>query len=357
MLILEFHDDVLVLDREVDPIEVEFFQVKTRKDGHWSKQDLLKAAKPSIKRKTKKMGTNGGDVEVPPRCSDPPPRSILGKLLEHCRHFLPQVKSLNIVSNVTFNLPLCEATASSDRDKFCLSELKDDALVEVKEAVKKELEIEEDLPWEKVFLLACGISITEHEKYGTGQLAEFLDQRRPGGRFAVHPLFRTLCGELGRRATNEWQPTSFEELCQKKGFRRIDLEKFLRVAESQPYPEDQLEKVKEQLLREGLDYRGVAEIEAAWRRYDIQKIDRADMTVQTLKNQLVAVVGVVAPSTAWRSLREFIAEAQTTFVRLHGLPSPPFDIKYLQGALLHEFKTFETRQLPPPDSQPSSGTP
>jgi hypothetical protein len=267
------------------------------------------------------------------------------------------VKSLSIVSNVTFNLPLAEGPSSTNREKFSLSELKHEALIEVKDALKTELGIEEDLPWEKVFLLASGISISEHEKYGAGELAAFLDQRRPGGRFAVQPLFRTLCGELGRRATNEWQPASFDELCQKKGIRRVDLEAFLRVAESQPDPEEQLRNVKDQLRGEGLAYRDVFEIEAAWRRYDIQRIDHADIAVQTLREQVGAVVAQVMQSTTWLTLREFITEGQATFVRLHGMPTFPFDVKYLQGALLHEFKTHEARQLPPAHPQSSTRTP
>lgn len=352
VLILEFHDDVLVVDDDVDPQYAEFFQVKTRNSGHWSKRDLLK----SVSMKNRKKGIDAGSQnELEQEIGSP--RSILGKLLEHCRHFLPQVKTLNLVSNVTFKLPLTSAPASTDRDNFCLSELSDEILREVKDAIRNELRIEGELPWDRVYFHTSGISIKEHEKYAVGELAAFLERRRPDGRFAVQPLFRTLCGELARCATNEWKPVSFDELCQKKGIRRADLEGFLQFAENQPIPGEQLRTVKEQLTHEGATYRDVSDIEASWRRYDIDKLDQANMPVQMLKKQIVAVVNDVARSRRWRTLNEFLAEAQERFVRLHGPPDYPIDIKYLQGAILYEFKAHETRQLPQADSQPATGTP
>ncbi len=354
VLILEFHDDVLVLDDEVDPQGAEFFQVKTRRDGHWSKRDLLSAARPATKKGARNTGKAGqGESERKPET----PRSILGKLLEHCRHFLPQVRSLNVVSNVRFKIPLANLPASTDRERFSMGELREESLREVKEAIRTELEFDEELPWERVYLVASGLSITEHEKYGAGELTEFLDRRRPGGRFAVQPLFRTLCGELSRRATNEWQPVSFGELCQKKGIRRVDLEHFLRVAENQLDPEEQLRSVKLQLMQEGHVYRDVIEIEAGWRRYDIDRIDQADMIVQNFKEQVISIVKEVRSSTSWRTLREFLADARRAFVRRYGQPVAPFSAKYLEGALLHEFKSHEARELPSSDSQPPAGAP
>jgi hypothetical protein len=237
-----------------------------------------------------------------------------------------------------------------------LSALTAEALREVSEAVRKELGIEEALPWDKVYLLTSGISLTEHEKYATGELAAFLDRFRPGGRFAVQPLFRTLCGELARRATHEWHPVSFEELCQRKGIRRADLEDILQVAVSQPNQGEGLEAVKAQLRQEGTTYREIGEIEAAWLRYDIDRINDAAVTVQAFKKQVMSVVEEVVGSKRWQTLREFVAEAEADFLRRHGSLDSPFDVKYLRGAILYELKAHEARQLPSADSQPARET-
>src|SRR6186713_2202824 len=44
-LILDYHDDVLLLDSESDPKAVHFYQVKTKEDGHWTLTLLLKRKK------------------------------------------------------------------------------------------------------------------------------------------------------------------------------------------------------------------------------------------------------------------------------------------------------------------------
>lgn len=329
VLILEYHDDIIVLDDEVDPQCVEFFQVKTRKGNHWTKKKLIST--PT---------TNDSEAKME-RCK---PRSILGKLLDHCRYFPQQVKSLNIVSNVTFKIPLADAPKSLDRERFSLTDLADEPLHIVKEAIRKELG-EVSLPWDKVYFITTGISITEHEKYGVGELAEFLEHRHPGGRSAVQPLFRTLCGELVRRARNEWHPVSFEELCQKKGISRTDLESFLHVADSQSDLEMQFQPVETQLTMEGITYREVKHLEIAWRRYEINRMDQSDVFIQTFRQDVLAVVEEVKEMSSWHTLGGFLSKAQEVFIDRNGQPVSPLDMTYLKGAILYEIKTLEIQEL------------
>src|SRR5688500_325414 len=44
-ILLDFHDDVLVLDSATNPTGVDFFQIKTKKGANWSVTLLLKREK------------------------------------------------------------------------------------------------------------------------------------------------------------------------------------------------------------------------------------------------------------------------------------------------------------------------
>jgi hypothetical protein len=355
VLLLEFHDDVLVLDGETDPKSIDFFQVKTRANGHWTIKSLLKDSSTSVAKRTRPSVPLEADPTMEPDTpTNSSPRSILGKLLEHCRDFSPQVRSLSLVSNVSFNAPLANGSNGKTRDSLSLADLSPVMLTSVSDAIKAELAIEAEPPWDKVFLLTTGISIHEHETYGAGRLAEFLEARKPGSRFAVQPLFRTICSELGRRSTNEWEPASYEELCLKKGIRRCDFEAFLRHGDIVWDSEEELKEVKALLAYESVNYREIMDIEAGWRQYDIERLNHSDLAVQMVREQLTSIVGVIYASPSWLTLGDMVVEGVNAFNLQFGAPIPKFNTTYLKGALLYEFKSAKSRGLPASDSQPST---
>ena len=70
VIVLEFHDDILVLDRLTEPTRAEFFQVKTKKSGIWTVSGLL-------------QGASKKDPTVAEA------KSILGRLVDHVRLCAP----------------------------------------------------------------------------------------------------------------------------------------------------------------------------------------------------------------------------------------------------------------------------
>lgn len=354
VLLMEFHDDVVVLEGSAEPLSVEFYQVKTRKDGHWSVKNLLAVSAKAAKGSHPDLfGTTGkGTAKLKGI-----PGSILGKLLEHCQHFLPYLRSLNLVSNVSFKIPLANNTPpSTERDHFNLAEVAAGVRSEFTSAARTELALPSPPPWDKINFVVTGISLTEHETHGAGELAGFLERKRPGGRFPVQPLYRTLCGELSRRAANEWQPASFEDLFKKKGVCRRDLDDFLAAAGGLTDPEEQLQRATSQLSLEGLGFRDTVVVENSWRRYCIDRMNYANLVVQALRERAANVVTQVVSSPDWHTLRDFLELALAEFNRRHGPPEYPLDNNYLMGAMLYEFEIYRARQLPPTSSQHETET-
>jgi len=259
---------------------------------------------------------------------------------------------MNLVSNAKFDVPLDQLPTSREREEIRLSELAVDAVAEIREKLRAELGVQDELSLDKVYLITSGISLTEHAKHGAGELAAFLDRRRPGGLYAVQPLYRALCDELARRATHEWQPTSFLDLCKRKGIGRAELESFLLTADATFDPQRELAAVKEQLGREGVSYRDQLAIESGWRRYQIESMDESNVTVQGLTSNIRSALAEVRSGTAWNSLLELVHAVVHVLgtAKESGL-SP----SYLEGAVLFELKTVEARELQAIGSQPETG--
>jgi hypothetical protein len=361
VLILEFHDDILVLDNATDPKAADFYQVKTRNGGQWSRSDLTrvreKSAKKPKKNPRKPKAAAQQELPTPEPPEAPAPRSILGKLIEHSHTFSSSVRSLNLVSNACFKIALSSAPTSAERDAFSLDAATPTELAEFEKALNAELQVQGSFPWPNVHCRCTPISLTDHETHAAGVLAGFLERRQPGGRFAVQPLYRAIAGEFARRATNEWQPSSFAELCEKKGLRRADLEEYLRHAIERPDPEEQLKAVVATLAAEGVSYRDVTALQEGWRSYDIGLTDMTDVFLQELRSRLRAIAEEVAESPAWKTLSEFMQAGQALYRSRHGALVAPLTTAIVQGALLRELKNYEARKSAPANSQPQEKAP
>ncbi len=343
VLLLEFHDDVMVLDSANDPKQADFYQVKTLRNGYWNTGALTKVA--------------GRQKKAPPGDVGDPPGSILGKLLYHVQAFGPHIRTLNVVSNARYNLPLANKNPSKDRDNICLLEFTPEAQAGVMDCLCKELGSVVDLPLDRVFLLATGISLTDHEKYGAGELSRVLDARRPNSRVAVQALYRTISDEIARRSNNEWEPTSFSDLCRRKGICRAEVERFLQQTENQPDPQVALEAVKTQLAQEQLDYRDILDVGFAWSRYQVQVTDHSDDTTMEFQRRVRETVLDCMKQGGWKRLRDLLELAEASFIEMYGEVQQPLDRKLLKGAILLEHKAIEARGLQAPDSQSPKKTP
>jgi hypothetical protein len=353
LLVLEFHDDVLVLEPSGEPLHADFFQVKTKREGQWKQRELLstKAAKPRAVRR--KPARRKGQRSEPPSSapeqadeasiSDAERRSILGKLLDHSRRFPLHVRTLNVVSNVTFDLELAAPPECKDRQQICLAELSEKASAKLKADLCKELGLTDSPPFARMFLHATGISLTEHEAYGAGKLAEFLEKLHPQKRFRSNALFRNLVAEVSRRAGAEWKPSTYGDVLS-KGISRSDFADWI-VNAVRDDPEERLSAVRERLNSEHVDIKAWVVLERAWRTYLVRRMDYADTTFQEFVERVAAATQDAWDAGQFAGLLGLVAAAEKRFVDDYGEPLVPLSRDLLKGAILYEFKVLETRQL------------
>lgn len=345
VLVLEYHDDVLVLDRLIDPTRADFFQVKTKKTGVWSLKKLLQI---ESKRKDKENpDTNAHAVGS----AQATPRSILGRLIDHVRTLSPHVASLNLVSNAPFKVTLSAAPLSEDRESFVAADLDTAEASTLAQRLREELGLAEDPDWGTVGFTVSSISLLDHQTHGIGKLSALLDKRLPDGKFAVRPLFKTLADEIEVRSNCEWQPTSYEELSKKKAITRDQIEQYLKTAELAGSASANWASVQSQLTAEGISYRQIEEIQRGWERYEVERINRANVTVQQFRERLVTLVET-AQSAEWSTMKELVDMVARNYAAQYS--SDRYEQSYLHGAILFEQKANQGRKSPAAPPQPEN---
>jgi len=112
--LFDFHDDLAVLDNNENPSEIDFFQIKSKDRGNWTTANLIK--------KEKKDNL-----------------SLVGKLYFNKIKFREYVRSLNIISNATFNVKLAEPKKNSILlEKILLSNLSKSEITKIEKVLKEE---------------------------------------------------------------------------------------------------------------------------------------------------------------------------------------------------------------------------
>lgn len=350
VVVIEHHDDVLVLDSPVEPRRVDFYQIKTKSTGTWTRAALTK---PKERKKT----TKNDGLTTTPSLQTREPSSFLGKLADHRTRFGDMVGSLNFVSNARFKVVLSTTPKSEDRESISLTDLEPKELAKVVTSIKGELGDDAKIQPERFFLSVHPMGPLGHQTYGTGALSEFLENWRPDVQFSVGALFRTLFDEVSRRAGNEWQPVSFDELCEKKGIAREQFTRFLELAMVRWDPERAREEAISQLAAEGVSYRECASLTSEWRTYDVRRMDRTNQLVQGLRERVTTITASSYRSHDWDSLRDLLSHIESKYESLYGTPDYPMTSKFLKGAIIYELKSLEAGRLPPADAKPEDEAP
>jgi hypothetical protein len=159
VLVIEYHDDISVVDSASDPKNIAFYQVKTLKNGTYSVSKL-------IRRDKLKANLKG---------------SILGKLYRHKLDFKEKVKSLNVISNARYKVALkTDGDKSQKKETICCNDLHESELKRIASALRNEHELTEDPVFATVtYLLVSDIPLEHHSEVAHTKLCRFIEEQFP----------------------------------------------------------------------------------------------------------------------------------------------------------------------------------
>jgi hypothetical protein len=268
VIVMDYHDDVLVLDSSTDPKQIDFYQIKTKDTGPWTKGDLLK----------RKIGKKKGLL------------SPLGKLVDHKLRFANDVHALHFVSNQAFKLTLKGAEADVVQN-VCLKELDEKELAEILAKLKSE----HSLPDNPDCINCTNFSVTSlsiggHAEHAMGVLGTYLGELYPDGKVLLPAIYRALCDEIKRKTNLEGLPSTFDELCSTRTIQRDEFQKFLMDVKPATEMNQQIALFTSQLQSEGYGFDEILQIQNAVRKLEIERMNKSDVILQRARTSIRKVV-------------------------------------------------------------------
>lgn len=272
-VVLEWQQDIAVLDSSRSPRRVSFTQLKKNESSsHWTLGNLLHA--PAKKKEEEFQGEDaavpvmddGSTLKKRKKRKAPPERSILAKLYFHRRRFigLPEAAELIFSSNVPFNVAIGDEEQDEKVSDVKLEELPPPALEKVTAALRKQLEIPEDetLDLTRFSLRVTNCPIEESHKFAIGELVELCAFDRIGVQIAAP--FVAVClvaSYVQQRAGKGTFAKDFQSLLA-RAVTRDDVTKYFAAAnDSHVRPQALVEQIISRLNSEGADYDMVDEME------------------------------------------------------------------------------------------------
>lgn len=291
-VLLEFKEDVAILDSATAPTSVEFCQIKkSEREGTWSLKDL--------QRKGRKLKDDSGHEP-----------SILAKLYRRRIEFQGHPIRLQFVSNVGFKLP-DEMNQPALTGNACLGVLTAEQAKEVRVEVGGQLGIAEaDVDLGCVHVHQTNLPLGEQEMFVGGKLTDLaISGRIPFELTHTTIAARMLASEVQRRASDTSYARSFAELQPRLLSRSQVMSVLMRVSASRPPLLAALDECVQELDRESRPYLERQGIRSQRARVCAEATDRTNMAFREVATALVeSKVAVVSAIGDKANLGELMAE-------------------------------------------------
>ncbi len=264
ILLVEFIEDVAVLNSANAPTELDLFQIK-KKEGavgaKWTKTTLSKPPKDGV--------------------------SILAKLYESKR-VVPEAKaSIAFVSNAPVEFPLHDGTSSTEREHFCAAEIEATLKDTLQKSIAGELKCDEqDIEFGALTFLKSPLAMDDLENHAIGRVSSYLGEKFPTHGARADVFCKALYGELKIRATSTQEAASFEELCQIRGIAKSQFDTMLATTLARKPDSEIIDAAISGLTQEKVPFTERTKVKEAARRYLIDKAGKGGAILASLEQSI-----------------------------------------------------------------------
>lgn len=262
LVLMDYHDDVVVLDDETDPQSAIFFQIKTKKSGVWTVSDLTRKSK---------AGTGSQ------------PQSILEKLYASHKLFDKHVAALRFVSNKAVKLTLKNDSVSKEIDECVFLEICNDEKEKIHVCIEGEgVEFSDFVGLSKLGLSKTLLSLEEHDVHAKGRLAEFLEEHFPGRSISSTVAYRTLFDEIKRKTNNEIVYSEFKNLRKSKGISASEFRKIISLIGGNVGVDELWGTAERYLIKEGVPPISLTSIRRDFYKFAVARMNPVDEDIYSL---------------------------------------------------------------------------
>lgn len=278
VLLMEFIEDVAVLNGEKIPDQMELFQVK-KKEGNsnkWTKNALAKPPKEG--------------------------RSILAKLHESRLIAKNNIAVIAFVSNAPIELKLTSGDDPKVLSEFFGNQLDVSLIAELRRSVATELSCEEEsIDLGNVKFIRTSLAIDDLENHAIGRVATFLAAKFPDQAARADVLCKAIYSEIKVKSTSTEGAATFAELKRIRGISKSQFSAMLSLTLSRKSDHDIIEVFLADLLRENVSYIQRKAIKLAARQFIVEKAGKGQSLLSLLRAQVESLLDTLPEQliTSW----------------------------------------------------------
>ena len=289
LMVLDYHDDIVVFDSATTPTSIEFFQIKTRgqSKGAWKMKELIYRPKS----------------KDPAR---PDALSILGKLYAHHVDFGTLVKAVIFVSNAQYAVHLRGEKEPGIEDRFEVDDINPDDFDRVSDQLAQEHSVARSaIQRLGISFIKDSLSLEDQTAHAKGRFEEFACDFLGIDNCPTTHAYNAIIQAM--RAKQNWEPKaeSPADLVTKKGFSQSEfaaaIAKLRRHSNSKTWA-----AFEATLVQEGVDVLTLRRMRDAWERVGIQSLDSTNHVLHATKKTVWDAVNLRLKSGPPKPLKQFI---------------------------------------------------
>lgn len=263
LLLLEFIEDVAVMNSEIAPDQMELFQLK-KKEGSSSKWTKTTLAKPP------KEG-----------------KSILAKLHDSKSIAKDETASIAFVSNAPVELQLGSGDDVANLSEFSASQIDVGLLTDLKSSVAKELGRDvSEIDFDNLKFIRSPLAMDDLENHATGRVSTFLATKFPDHSPRADVLCKAIYSEIKVKATSTEEAANFGDLKRIRGISKQQFSEMVALTLSRKSDSDVIDGLLIGLAHESVPYVQREAIKRAARRFIVEKAGRGSRLLHLLQNKV-----------------------------------------------------------------------
>lgn len=298
LMLVEFIEDIAVLDNEHTPKTIELFQLK-KKEGSakWTKAALLQKKKPASSGKSSST-EDATDSGVPTSVA----KSVLAKLHESKNVRKDETKSITFVSNAPIDLMLADSSDSTARAEIKGCDIESTVSQALRQSVAAELGCaESEVNFDDFIFVRSSLAIDDLERHAMGHAASYLGEKFPANSARADVLCKALYSEIRVKATSTEDAAEFDELKRIRGISKSQFAAMLSLTLAKKPDTEIVDGILATLTQEQLPYVKRNVIKQALRRFLIDKAGKGATSLEQLLGTVEVNLGAVPNNlvTSW----------------------------------------------------------
>lgn len=305
-IMLDYHEDIVVLDSEDEPTFADFYQIKSKKSGNWTIASLIKKQ----------------------RSGKSP--SILEKLFSNVKLFESSAKSIAFISSQNLSAKLADNSKALEKELVRFSELTEADQEKIQKALKLEIG-SKDL--NILEIAKTDLTVGGHDTYTKGKIIEFLEELSPSIKVSPTLVHKTLFDEIRRKTNSEKVCKTFFELKSQKCIAKSEFTTILKtIVESGTASWTDIQPL---LINEGFNLSETLAVKNAWIEYRVSILEPWDNLMTASRDSIQTMIATIKSGDGNYTIRSVInsIKQEVTFDENLEYFSIPYSV---EAAIIYE---------------------